>query len=400
MKLKSIILNIVIISIILNFLFLVSCRDSSIFWILSQTTKEEDHSLDNEFTITDMSDDNTSNYIAAGGSMWMRDIDASSDDNWTSVKFPSGVEYCTAMTIMDDNDIYAGFLHEEGAEKSAGLYKAGLSGFSAEGPGWVLQVDGDGDMENLQIIRLIELNSKLFISTKNMDDLDVNGKYDLYYLDGNDYIKTGLADENEAITDITWDEAGKYWAITYSVTGDNSTDMELEPKIFTLEDSNLTNPAVKVENTKHVKIEEDNYKPRSLYGGIFYSSPKIFVSDKNGYIYETEDGNTWNINTEQIKYNDSDTYGIIFSGFARVKSLILVGTLGHGFYNIKGNDVNKIEAPDVNDSSLFINTELDDSQVIRFHVQNDEKVFFCTAGDGLYSNTFNGTSWDENWIHE
>jgi hypothetical protein len=352
MKQYNAILILLLTGLIIISLLMVACmaEEYSVFWSIHLTEKEIDSSLDNELTIESMTNDGDYYYIATGGSMWKKSVTAPTEEAWEKVSLPQKGAICTGMTLFS-GDLYAGFIFNNG---TTGLYKTATDPIN-----WGIVNNSD-----MQIQKLMVVNGELFISL--MYSSGDSYKFGLYYLNGTDYQPTSIIDKYLPVKNIIL-VGTTYWVISGN-------------KVFS-----GTDPGSLEEVTTDPLYDESDNK----YEGIHYSAGSIYyLSANNGKIYRSSDTINWD--SSDVKKVTNKT--VKFTEFAEVNGNILVGTTAFGFYQMPGGTLESLERIDL------LSSELDRSHVMRFHVDGD-KVFFCTATDGLYSNSYNG-EWLGSWIHE
>jgi hypothetical protein len=350
---------------IIIFFLMVSCmaEEYSVFWSIHLTEKEIDNSLDNELTVESMVNDGSTYYIATGGSMWKKSVSAPTEEEWKKISLPQKGAICTGMTLHG-GDLYAGFVFTDG---TTGLYTTATSNIS-----W--QKETDAILDNKQIIKLVVANTTLFVSVMYPSDGDYT--FGLYYLNG-DYQPSSIMDISSKIIGIIWD-GSDYWVVYRN-------------KVFRGADPT---------SLSEVTSDPLDNSSETRYGGIHYSDYSgngyYYLSSTKGRIYRSDidDGTNWHEESEVQKVTDKT---VKFTEFAEVNGNILVGTLAFGFYQMTDGTLGSL----VHSEKLegMLSSELDRCHVMRFHVDGD-RVFFCTASEGLYSNSYDGTAWTEDWVHE
>jgi hypothetical protein len=315
-------------------------------------------------------------YIAAGGKIFRRHVSA---DNWDSVRFPSGADYCTALALFDlDDMLYAGFL--EGS-RTFRFYRGNRS----QDPNW--QRITDSRIDGKQVIRAEVITGagatdQLFVIT--FDD----SVYSLYWSDDGTAYEDGILDESSMIRNVTYNSAGPqfYWVISDDSIYTRSVD-PLIPGLFDPKDSG--------------ELPEDN----GGYRGIHYSAihGNYYVSTRDGVILSSSDGTSWDPSqTQTVTGKDVPFwfFGEVDNRPAPSKSNVIVGTVGFGFYEMPDGSVDSLDR-----MSEFIATELYYGWVTGFYIDYGGAtplVFAHTAGSGLWNNvyTFNPDQWGEDWTWE
>jgi hypothetical protein len=365
------ILGLCIVSILFSFL---SCggEGRSIYWTIINAREEEDYSLDNKLTILSMTDDGTNYYISAGGSLWWQEMTLS-DDEWEKAGMPHNTMLCSALEYYG-SELYGAFIFDNG---SAGLYST--TNLTDDDPVWTPV--SDPLIDGKQIIRLMEVNSRLFISLledslKSTDRASLD--YSLYFYDGiifND-IADGVTDCANPVQDITWNGT-TYWAITGS-------------RIFEI------NSAV------NTATEVTSVDPNGDLGGIYYDSGsgKTYVSSQKGNMY-IFNGSTWNYYHDDDDLKKVNGKIVAFTGIREINGNIVVGSHGGGFYEMRDGTLGSLErAGESDDMDTILSSDLYTSKVLSLYVTPPDMIFFCTGGNGLYHNTYDGSKWSKDWVHE
>ncbi|MBN2535880.1 MAG: hypothetical protein JXB88_23570 [Spirochaetales bacterium] len=343
---------------------LLSCGDErSIFWTIIKARKEKDNSLDNTLSIVAMTEDGTNYYISAGGSIWWQEMSLE-DDQWKKVKFPGKGVLCTALASFGSS-LYAGFILDNGDER---LFTT--TNPTAKSPDWTNVTDTL--VTDKQIIKLMQANSLLFISVQEQDS-----NYSLYYYNGADFfsIHDNVTDKSKPILDIGWN-GSVYWTISGS-------------KIYELNAS--LDSAVEIDS-----IDSDGDFTSVLYQD---SSGDYYVSSEKGNIY-IYDGSEWHY----LGKDDLVEIGgkvVAFTDLAEVNGNILIGTQGYGFFETRSGSLDDLDrAGEKDDMDSILSSDLYTSHVLSLYETATNRVFFCTGGNGLYHNTYNGEKWAKDWIHE
>jgi hypothetical protein len=252
---------------------------------------------------------------------------------------------------------------------TSGLYYT--SNPTSNSPGWNRITENS--IDNKQIIKLKEENSILFISLQESKD---DNDYSLYSYDGItfDDIDANLTNRSKPVMDITWN-GSTYWAVTGHYIYE-----------------------INAARTSSNKIDIDS---DGDFGGIFYnsSSGKTYVSSEKGNIY-IYNGSEWDYladdDIEKISGNI-----VTFTGVTNINGNILVGTHGYGFFEMRDGTLGDLKRAGKNDDmESLLSSDLYFSHVLSFYITPSNLVFFCTGGDGLYHNTYNGSEWSPDWVHE
>jgi hypothetical protein len=237
------------------------CPDTSVLTLVKNAQKQIDLTLNNNLTIIAEDTDGTYYYIACGTSMYMRPIAPGS--SWTGISFPNGAVGCTALAYYSGN-LYAGFVFGNG---SGNLYYSTTPAIS-----WTAVTDIN--VINKQVIKLIETNGQLLVSTCVVSG-GTASDYSLYYWSApNAYLPTGLMSMTTPISaqviSVCW-LAPDYWVATengiYRMTGLGGTPAGTEPGI-----------------------------PAASYGGMLISANNnFFISTTSGHVYSaaSTDLTTW-----------------------------------------------------------------------------------------------------------
>ncbi len=356
-------------------ILLVSCsnQEFAIFYYIENEEEQKDDSLENELSIISMVKDGSFYYIAAGGDIFRR-MDTS--DNWDALNFPSGADYCTALTLFNGK-LYAGFL--EGASTFR-FYE----GTPAIDPNW--QRLTDPKIDGKQVIRAEVITGsgpteQLFVITFD------NEKYSLYWKTAVSAFEDGILDASSMIRNITYNPAGPqfYWVISDDSIYTKSAD-PLIPGVF--------------DSKPEIELPLEN----GGYRGIYYSTihNKYYVSTLEGVVLSSSDGNTWESSDNQSVAGQDVQFwffGEVDNRPALSESNVIVGTVGYGIFEMPDGEVSNLDR-----MSEFIATELYYGWVTGFFTDYDGAtplVFVCTAGSGLWRNeyAFPG-EWGENWSWE
>ncbi len=351
---------------------LISCsnQEFGIFYYIENEREQKDESLENELSILSMVKEGTFYYIAAGGRIFRRH---ETDNEWDSVKFPSQAEYCTALTVFQ-NELYAGFLEDTGTFR---FYK----GTASLDPGW--QRITDSRVDDKQVIRAEVITGaaeQLFVITFD------NDLYSLYWSDDGTNYNDGILDQGDMLRNVTYNSTAlseQFWAITDS-------------KIFIHMGTQVTVP------TPFNSVPAVLPDARGGYRGIYYSATHglYYVSTLEGIVVSSPDGTTWTeSDTQTVSGRDVPFWFISEVADFPTESNVIVGSMGYGFFEMPDGDVANLDR-----MSEFIATELYFSWITGFFVDYDGPtplVFAYTAGSGLWRNeyAFPG-EWGEDWTWE
>jgi hypothetical protein len=360
-------------------LLLVFCSDQefAIFYYIENEREQKDESLENELSITSMLKVGNYYFIAAGGDMFRRE---ETDNDWDSIEFPSGADYCTAMALFNGK-LYAGFL--EGNETFR-FY----SGTPSLKPDW--QRITDSKIDGKQVIRAEVITGlgpteQLFVFTFKDD------KYSLYWSNNGSTYSDGILDQEEMLRNVTYNSTGgseQYWAVS-------------DAKIFT----HTGSPVAGTFTEKTSNIPDDN----GGYRGVYFSAThdKYYISTAEGVVASSTDGDTWvESDTQSVSGKDVPLGFIGEVANASppwppdpTESNVLVAAVGYGFYEMPDGDVTSLDR-----MSEFIATELYLGWVTGFFVDYDTPtplVFVYTAGSGLWRNEYGFPGgWGGDWIWE
>lgn len=334
----------------------------SVFWAVIEDRPELNLNLDDDLSIIGMTDDGTDYYVATAGSLWKRPIsgnDSAETDQWISFSRPEDAVNCLAFT-GHDSGIYASFML---SDNTFGLYR----GEMAEDPAWTAVTDTDVQGAGIQVTNLFSVNNTLFAS------IMINStSHSLFYLDGTDFIATGIQGAGKPVTSVTWDNT-YFWA----VAGDQ-VYRDPAPDNFQAF-SNLP------------ETEENEY-----FYALYFSANNntYYLSLNNGLVYASTDPDTdWPENSGEQIINEVN---INFTVIAEIDSNILVGTTRKGFYQTKDGDITILER---HEDELI--SDINQSSILNFYIDESENtVFFLTIGYGLYRNTYTEADGWENLIHE
>ena len=139
------------------------------------------------------------------------------------------------------------------------------------------------------------------------------------------------------------------------------------------------------------------------YNDILYDSTRnlYYLSSNNGNVFRyNPNSDAWDSPDEEVEIGGE---AVSFTALAQIQDNILVGTHGYGFFQMLNGTLGSLtragDGDGENEGSL-IGTDLFDSHVLSFKIAAPDLVFFCTGGDGLYHNTFDGTEWSSDWVRE
>lgn len=342
----------VVLILLLLLFVMTSCQnENSLFWAVTNAVKQIDNSLDNDLTIQDMVSDGSNYYLASFGTMWKKSVSAASADEWTEISLPDGADYCTALEYDSANSLlYLGVFMENG---SGALFSSGDDGST-----WTKIPDYDG----YQILDLWDVNNQLLVS--DFDPSLGTNMYSLSFCDGNRNV-TGVNNVASPVIGVVYDTANYYVLLKNTVYG--AGDL-----------ASLSTGVNKPDTT-------------DKFQDIFYSSGgTYYISTDNGRVYSSSDFSTWTSSDVQSIYS----VNVSFLGFGEVNGNVLVGTSNYGFFQMKDGNVSSLERP-----GELLNSDMYYFYVKRFYV-NGNKVFFITGSKGLFFNTYDGSSWGENWTWE
>ena len=351
--------------IILSALFTVllsACTDRTldpIFWTLAnEQSLDDDRGFNDSATVHKMIKEGN-NYFAAANQILFRAV---GEDIWKDASPEEGHSLAGAFCKIIEafqGFLYAGFV---GQDEGLGLWRADPTSLI-----WEKEYNGEDTGENVQIIMLKTVNDRLFVSTARKNDQD-EFEYSLYYYDDLSTFKsTNLSSLLFPITDITYDSSN-YWVVSGPSLYGGSLDS------LTLESGDAPKP--------------NSTKP---FGGVYYTSGKLYLSSEEGKMYKYE-GEVWSNPTEVTP----DEEPVPFTEFVEVDSDLFVGTEGFGYYRLPSGSIESSEierSPDYNISDLY------NGVILRFFWDEEEdKVFACTAGAGLWRADREDYAWV--WVQE
>jgi hypothetical protein len=330
-------------------LVLASCKHSSqgIFYSLETEEPIVQSNLNKDATVKNiLRIDDT--YYSIAGTVHYRDV---SVKNWKRIASPPGMDYCTNIATLDDV-LYASFISDDTSSYGLYSYDAVLETWSAVYTDMVTN-------------ELFSAGAFIFLCVSSD-----NQSHDLLSLSGGTVSSTIVLEDVPRIIDAAYDGTN-YWFISSS-------------QIFS---GNVPSSISVFDFTAVAALEE-----KSNFRGLFYTdkigSGKIFISSTDGYIFASEDGGTVWAGYSEDAY---DISGIVipFTDFECLSAdIVVVGTENTGYFELAA-DLSAISTPEGN---YYSSEDLTDSSIIRFFVDDaEEKLFACTARNGLWRNDFSGS---------
>ncbi|MBN2738237.1 MAG: hypothetical protein JXR70_14735 [Spirochaetales bacterium] len=340
---------------LLIFLVVACQNNESLLLALSEAEKVVDNSLDNDLSLRNMVSDGSYFYLAAYGTLYKKDVTASSEAEWGTIALPEGTTGLTALGFFGGN-LYLGFFRQ-GADD--GLYLSANQGAS-----WTELSQFKGK----QVLDLWNQGSELFVSY--YDESRSVDKFGLAYYNGGTYSDTALSALANPVLDVVF-SGSSYYAITKSaIYGD------ADPSLF---------------SEKGKPSTEDAFK------GLFYSNTYslFYVSTDAGYVYSSPDLTTWTVSAAQEI--SSTKVKVSFTHFAEINGNVLVGTSNYGAYQMQIGDVTKMDRPE----GLSNGDKLYYAYVLRFYIDAPrDRVYFITSDKGLFSNQYKDSAWGNTWTWE
>jgi hypothetical protein len=353
-------------------LFLVGCSDSAIFYIIANTTKIIDNSLDNKATVLALvHDDSVTNsyYASIGGSMWKRS-DTPGAGQWQEVTMPSGTAICTALTFFTDNKLYAGFIH---GDDSFSFQSAD----PALSPTWAKITDPL--IDGKQITKLSVAGGSIFLFTWESSTDTYNA---ISYDGAVTFLDAGCGDQvGNPIVGVVYDTTAPRFVLATESNiyyGNSASTISTEP---------AANPP----------------SSASPFTGILYyddGTDNFFLASENGivqYADAPDPAAAWTASPQQKITTTGSP--VPFSALGIVGTNVMIGSIGYGFYEMPYDDMTKI----ARSQDVITASELYNGWVSGFLVNPGppDEVFILTAGSGLWSRNYDAGAWQgDNWIHE
>ncbi len=354
---------------ILLLVLLFSCEENSIavFYSLEHESEVEDNkSLDNDITVTNIERFGDYYYISAGN-LYRRDTKGSTQKwvrhsewpGWDSATGELKDGLCTEFTVFNET-IYAIFYSVDGTE-------TGL--FQYNGNEWKKIENG---LTGLRLDKILSINQTLFVAARDSG----SSSWKLYFSrDGESFTDTGIGDFFRPIISGTWvpDTAATDSGTFYLVTG---------KKVYSGDDP------------ENLSVAEDFPSADNGYGGIYYSRALkvLFLSTADGYVH-ANDGSGWGTSNqaEGVSLTDMEELNVD-------DNIVIVVGSSNGYYEIivaeetgldKDNIVLRIPGTGAYYSTNinYLNTTLSSAVILKFY-RDEEKdyLFGCTSGEGLWRN--------------
>jgi hypothetical protein len=330
-----------------------------VLWTLKDATLQVDYSLSNNLDILAQTKAGTNYYIACGTVLYTR---PESGKDWTKIDFPANTSHCSAFAYFNTR-LYGGFISPDGTGK---LYSTDPSTIS-----WIWE--DDPEINGKQIAKLMVVNSILVVSAVAVSGS--SSSFSLYYRNGTDYQPAGfLQAQSKEVISVVYDNPN-YFALTEDALY-SATDLSA----FTTTPVTLNGLSTS----------------SGVYRGMLISAPNYYISTKGGVVFiSTNQGTDWTASSQKKVLEQV----VMFEELAQVGSNILVGAKSCGFFQMNDGDATFASFERPTDLTEFINSDLYTADVRSFFVDGTT-VFFCTAGQGLFRNTYSGTAWGMEWIHE
>ncbi len=299
-------------------------------------------------------------YFAATNALYRRDIGPTDPDAWEKVTLPVSGMVSGGAGDVDGSHVYVAV-----CDANTGAHKAILGWNGAS----FVEV-GDATLDGKLVSGLAVANDTLFVSVTDTTVTPMTNH--IYYLNGGVYTSTTVTAATGPVTGAAYDTSD-FW-VSAGSTVYNGAAASLATATGTGVPSGIR------------------------LGGVAAVGSRVFVSGANGVVYSAV-GTTWN--------NSAD----IGSGGAIVATAndrLLVGALSYAGTGYKEFDLStawvtgKGESARVTADDVNYKTSLSEARIISlasFSEGATTRVFATTFGEGLWSNSFNGTKWDA-WIKE
>ncbi len=240
---------------------------------------------------------------------------------------------------------------------------------------------GDGAPASTVPSLLLAANNQVFVSAKTIPQNDGLASYELYAWDGAAYtavISAATVFILIPVTDIAFDTVA-YWCISGGelFTGDLAGMARYD--------------------------DADGPHPAAVFGGLYYSddTSTLFVSSLAGTIHARV-ADTWSASAHLSLTADADA-PVEFTDFLEIgeedQKEMYVGSRGAGFFRLTAASLTQEALSDARLPDRTI-SELYNGVILRFFTFDDEQVFLCTAGTGLWRYVYQGEWTAAGWRWE
>jgi hypothetical protein len=352
---------------------LFSCNESGIgiFYSISQEQPLEDTTLPNNLSVSGMVK-GTTNYLLSAGGLYSRVISEGATASWDDeVKLPSNasVDYTLCMRLVAFNGKMYGLFTDITGSNTA-LFST---------PNDKIDWSKEGTFEN-RLVALAASETALFVSER--------------------------VDPATLVTKTSADSFASSLTLTGQYTGViDAVEVGFNSNTYLISGTDLYSGT----GTTFAPVTgTDAPTTTSGFGGLYYSADLgtagiLFVSTKDGAIFSTDDGISWDTTTKTDALGEPvalyDIEGIEILG----TQVIVVGAK-NGYYDIvfEGGYSSSfsLEVPGSEEAGEFSSSDANflsidlKGSVIRFFYFDEaaNTLFACTSGNGLWINPVSGST--------
>jgi len=325
-------------------------------------------------------------YFAGIGTLWMK---ADGDKFWEKATLPTefnGTVFSGSGVVVNDagtDKLFVAFSSSTGS--SLGIWS------TADGETWDHVDSAFPDAGYVRTI-LSAYNTVFAVTaTSALVDAVLTEYYSIHYYNGTSFVTAGVSDNSE----IGMPGSVAYDGATYWFTAGSNLIKGTPPALAVIAGPSTTDTT----------------------SGVCAYGTGVIVSSRNGYLYQSSDGVTW-ITSTQNGSSASDGYSFSVPTYVNDANLLLVGTnkvprsssdipdaAGYLQFNLATDfTAIAISASDtaISSATNFASSLADisvNAMPVFTHLDGKKMVFALTDGDGLWSNTYSGTSWG-GWVRE
>jgi hypothetical protein len=330
-------------------------------------------------------------YYAGIGTLWNKPVDSST---WRKAAIPqdlSGTVFAGSGAVIDAT-LFVAFSDSTGT--SLGIWS------TTNGTTWN-RADAAFPADGSELRMILSANNELFAVSSTVAT-DLNESYAIHHFNGTSFVATSItSDPDIGLPNSVAYANSAYWftAGGYLLKGTDEvsiTKVTGGPGDWTT-GSTVATPLA------------------ATYGGVCAIGPTgILVSGRNGQLFYYDDGTTWTTSTVTFKDSSSDAFSFSIPTCITIDAVtvLVVGTInvprsssdipptdGYLEFDVSAsftadlstNETHSLISDAINFSSSLAGFSV--TSMPFFDLGTTKKIFALTDGDGLWSNTYSGTTW-------
>lgn len=393
---------------------LASCGDVPLVGLFESIERErkiiDDRGLDNNISVAAMAKA-AGKYFIAAGSLWCRSVtDTSYPDKpatWFTID-PPGSEldnYVTQSVVVADLGggtlVYAVFTDQTGSK--SGIYSFDpaftiLPNYGYDDTVEKPSVALTGPIFGAPAVEVRGLGELFVVNDGTNDHLLVVVKSDEEYprylvqqtVDGTSFNPMTTTEAHFPVIDLATDGTDVAYLTRFTVsTGTVTADVSINDDVTT-------------DNIKPIIDPKRTRIPR--FGGLFHDGSALWLSDNEGYLYRSLDFvGSWQATADPHLVSSAPADPLPFTDFAIANSVVVVGTEGYGYRELKlGTQLKPYAVTPDPAGSNYQASELARSAVLTFFVDyglvgvpvpQQDGSFTAEDGDLLFAGTSNAGLW-------